>query len=57
MLPAETEQNLTKLFRTKIKEEVRKYVTGQYSNVKEIINNLKHVYSLNKSAYQLQDEL
>ena len=40
MLPAGTEQNLTKLIETKIIGEARKCVTGQYRNIEEIINNL-----------------
>ena len=51
MLPAETEQNLTSLIKTKIKVEARKCITGrQYNNVEDI-SNLKRVYSLNKSVY------
>ena len=58
MLLAGTESNLTKLIKTKVKEEARKCVTGgHYRSVEDIIDSLKRVYSLNKSVYQLQGEL
>ena len=58
MLPAGSEQNLTKLIKGKIKGEARKCITGeQYNNVESIISNLKRVYSLNKYVYQLQGKL
>ena len=57
MLPARTEQNSTKLIKTKIKGEARICITrGQYNNVGDIISNLEQIYSLNKSFFYGEEE-
>ena len=56
MLLAGSEQNLTQLIKTKIKESRKCIIGVQYNNVEDIISNLKQVYPLNKSVHQLQGE-
>ena len=52
------EENLVKLLRSKLTEEARRCIIGNYyNNLEDFISKLKTVFDPSKTVYQLQGDL